>query len=64
MWREHTAGAVPHEPIKRPVVLLKVQMGDQIRTIKVNLTNRKRFIYPLLLVEMLLLHLMEQLILP
>ena len=46
---EHTAGAVPHEPIKRPVVLLKVQMGDQIRTIKVNLTNRKRFIYPLLL---------------
>jgi hypothetical protein len=37
------------EPIKRPVVLIRVQLGDLVRTIPVNLTNRKRFIYPLLL---------------
>lgn len=37
------------EPLKRPVVLLKVRIGDMERTIPVNLTNRKRFIYPLLL---------------
>lgn len=36
-------------PIKRPVVLMKIQMGDEVRTIPVNLTNRKRFLYPLLL---------------
>lgn len=40
---------MPHKPIKRPVVLLSVQLGDKIRTIKVNLTNRKRFLYPILL---------------
>lgn len=33
----------------RPVVLMKVRLGEIERTIKVNLTNRKRFIYPLLL---------------
>ncbi len=33
----------------RPVVLMKVRLGDQEKTIRVNLTNRKRFIYPLLL---------------
>ncbi len=37
------------EPIKRPVVLMKIQMGGVIKEIPVNLTNRKRFIYPLLL---------------
>lgn len=37
------------EPIKRPVVLIRVQLGELVRTIPVNLTNRKRFIYPLLL---------------
>ena len=37
------------EPLRRPVVLLKVRIGDMERTIPVNLTNRKRFIYPLLL---------------
>lgn len=36
-------------PIKRPVVLMRVQIGDKIRNIPVNLTNRKRFNYPLLL---------------
>lgn len=42
-------GILPHEPIKRPVVLVTLQLGDKTRTIKVNLTNRKRFLYPLLL---------------
>lgn len=36
-------------PIKRPIVLMTLQIGDQIRKIPVNLTNRKRFNYPLLL---------------
>ncbi|MGC1182543.1 ATP-dependent zinc protease [Legionella sp.] len=46
---ENSSEVLPHAPIKRPVVLLNLQLGDQIRTIKVNLTNRKRFLYPLLL---------------
>jgi hypothetical protein len=46
---EHGSEILAHAPIKRPVVLLNVQLGDKIRTIKVNLTNRKRFLYPLLL---------------
>jgi len=37
------------EPLRRPVVLISVQMGNMTRTIPVNLTNRKRFLYPLLL---------------
>lgn len=37
------------ESNKRPVVLMRIKLGDQERTIRVNLTNRKRFIYPLLL---------------
>ena len=36
-------------PIKRPVVLLKIRLDNQERLIAVNLTNRKRFNYPLLL---------------
>jgi hypothetical protein len=44
---EHTQSKVA--PIKRPVVLMRIRMGDIERTIPVNLTNRKRFIYPLLL---------------
>ncbi len=35
--------------LKRPVVLLNMQLGDKVRAIRVNLTNRKRFLYPLLL---------------
>lgn len=35
--------------LKRPVVLMRVQLDGKERTIRVNLTNRKRFIYPLLL---------------
>jgi len=37
------------EPIKRPVVLMRIRIGNIEQTIPVNLTNRKRFIYPLLL---------------
>ncbi|MGL5742091.1 MAG: ATP-dependent zinc protease family protein [Legionella sp.] len=46
---EHGSEILAHAPIKRPVVLLDIQLGDKIKTIKVNLTNRKRFLYPLLL---------------
>lgn len=35
--------------IKRPVVMMSIQIGEKTRTIPVNLTNRKRFNYPLLL---------------
>lgn len=35
--------------IKRPIVLMHMQLGKKVRAIQVNLTNRKRFIYPLLL---------------
>ena len=36
-------------PIKRPVVLLRISLDNKERLIAVNLTNRKRFNYPLLL---------------
>ncbi|MDA9271831.1 RimK/LysX family protein [bacterium] len=35
--------------IKRPVVLMRLKLANEEHTIRVNLTNRKRFIYPLLL---------------
>ena len=35
--------------IQRPVVLMRIRLGMKERVIRVNLTNRKRFIYPLLL---------------
>lgn len=35
--------------LHRPVVLLNMQLGDKVRAIQVNLTSRKRFLYPLLL---------------
>lgn len=46
---ESKPGVAATAPIRRPVVLLKIKLGDKIRDIRVNLTNRKRFIYPLLL---------------
>ncbi|TAL60159.1 MAG: hypothetical protein EPN84_09995 [Legionella sp.] len=46
---ESNPGALKHAPIKRPVVLLHVKLGDKVRAIQVNLTSRKRFLYPLLL---------------
>ena len=35
--------------MKRPVVLMRIRLDNKERMIRVNLTNRKRFIYPLLL---------------
>lgn len=46
---EANPGSLKAAPIKRPVVLLNIKLGDKVRAIQVNLTNRKRFIYPLLL---------------
>lgn len=46
---EYNPSAQKNAPIKRPVVLLHVKLGDKVRAIQVNLTSRKRFIYPLLL---------------
>lgn len=34
---------------KRPMIKLKVKLGNQVRLITFNLTNRKRFNYPILL---------------
>lgn len=42
-------GMLKTSSLKRPVVLMNIQLGDKVRAIQVNLTNRKRFIYPLLL---------------
>lgn len=39
----------PLSSIKRPLVMMRIQIGNKIRTIPVNLTNRKHFNYPLLL---------------
>jgi hypothetical protein len=46
---EHVKGKVTPKPIHRPVINLIVQLGTKTREIEVNLTNRKRFNYPLLL---------------
>lgn len=46
---EANPGQLKSAPIKRPVVLLNLKLGDKVRAIQVNLTNRKRFLYPLLL---------------
>lgn len=35
--------------IKRPVVKIKIELDGKVREILVNLTNRKHFLYPLLL---------------
>ncbi len=37
------------EHILRPVVMMKIKLGNQEQVIRVNLTNRANFIYPLLL---------------
>lgn len=37
----------PHD--RRPVIRLPLCLGDELRTVEVNLTDRGRFIYPLLL---------------
>jgi hypothetical protein len=40
---------VLHHSISRPVVLMRVKIGSEERIIRVNLTNRKHFMYPILL---------------
>lgn len=46
---EHTPPNSKPLPIVRPVVKILIKIGDKSRFINVNLTNRKRFNYPLLL---------------
>ena len=46
---EANPGLLKSTPIKRPVSTLHIKLGDKVRAIQVNLTNRKRFLYPLLL---------------
>lgn len=46
---ENSSSKNINTPLKRPVVLMSIQIGGKIRKIPVNLTNRKRFNYPLLL---------------
>ena len=46
---EKLAYPVFRKAIKRPVVLLRLKLNNKERAIPVNLANRKRFIYPLLL---------------
>lgn len=46
---EANPGLLKLTPMKRPVVLLRVKLGEQEKVLRVNLTNRKRFNYPLLL---------------
>lgn len=46
---ESRIAPVSKKAIRRPVVRMAVRLGNQVKMIRVNLTNRKRFIYPLLL---------------
>jgi len=46
---EAATNLVVRKSIRRPVVLMRIKIADKERMIRVNLTNRKRFIYPLLL---------------
>jgi len=46
---EIQANPLLRRTIKRPVVLMPIRLNNTERMIRVNLTNRKRFIYPLLL---------------
>lgn len=46
---EHPVKGKTIKSIKRPVVMMSIKIGDKVRIIPVNLTNRKRFNYPLLL---------------
>lgn len=48
-YGETQANPLLRKSIQRPVVLMRIKLGDKERMIRVNLTNRKRFIYPLLL---------------
>ena len=46
---ETTPSKLVRHFVKRPVVLMQVKLGDQSKVLRVNLTNRKHFIYPMLL---------------
>ena len=46
---EMKSGAVLQKHVKRPLVLMRIKLGNKVRNIEVNLTNRARFIYPMLL---------------
>lgn len=46
---ETQANPLLKHSINRPVVMMRIKLAGQERLIRVNLTNRKRFIYPLLL---------------
>jgi hypothetical protein len=46
---EKKAIALTRKALKRPVVLMKARLANKEREIRVNLANRKHFIYPLLL---------------
>ncbi len=46
---EHAEHSLFKKALNRPVVLMQIQLAGKARMIHVNLTNRKRFIYPLLL---------------
>lgn len=46
---EARVASVLKKSMRRPVVRMSIQLGDKVRVIRVNLTNRKRFNYPLLL---------------
>ncbi|KTD66319.1 secreted protein [Legionella spiritensis] len=46
---ERPTGDFKAKPIKRPVVMMRIRIGSKEHMIPVNLTNRKRFNYPLLL---------------
>ena len=38
-----------HTHSARPMVMMSIKMGNKTRDIRVNLANRQRFVYPLLL---------------
>lgn len=46
---EAPANPLIKKSIQRPVVLMRIKLGMKEQVVRVNLTNRKRFIYPLLL---------------
>ena len=46
---EESHSTLLRKSVRRPVVLMNIRLGNKTRTIRVNLTNRKHFIYPMLL---------------
>lgn len=46
---ENQINTLIRRSVKRPVVLMPIRLAHTEKMIRVNLTNRKRFIYPLLL---------------